>query len=368
MIQPQASQKVQVESLPRPEPDKELWNSILNAGFKTYPQRKENYEKYLRSRFLGTELDYLPVKMDIENVSRCNFRCTMCQVSDWKGGKRGEDMSLEQFKEFFEQQYGIVEIKLQGMGEPLMGKSFFEMIQYARSRHIWVRTTTNASLLHFKDNYKHLIDSDVCEIQISMDGASTDVYEKIRRGGKLEIFKRNVKMLNDYARSVNKLRTKMWVVVQRDNYHQLRDFPVIAGELGFNRLVFSLELTDWGQEKWAHTMQDIAQGERFDSELSNDLMELGKKNGVDVRFWYIDKKYDLSDPQKLCPWPWERAYVSSDMHIVPCCKVGNPDVFDLGNAENFTNEWNGKKYQAFRKMHLNGKLPFICKSCYKSQG
>jgi hypothetical protein len=28
-------------------------------------------------------VDYYPIKLDIENVSRCNFRCTMCAVSDW---------------------------------------------------------------------------------------------------------------------------------------------------------------------------------------------------------------------------------------------------------------------------------------------
>jgi pyrroloquinoline quinone biosynthesis protein E len=97
-------------------------------------------------------VEYLPIKLDIENISRCNFRCTMCVVSDWEKGKRGEDMSLEEFQRLIDEQYGLVEIKLQGIGEPTMqGDVFFEMIKYARARHIWVRTTTNASLLHVKD-------------------------------------------------------------------------------------------------------------------------------------------------------------------------------------------------------------------------
>ena len=48
----------------------------------------------------------------------------------------------------------------------MQGDVFFEMIQYARARQIWVRTTTNASLLHAKDNYRKLVDSGVNEIQI----------------------------------------------------------------------------------------------------------------------------------------------------------------------------------------------------------
>jgi MoaA/NifB/PqqE/SkfB family radical SAM enzyme len=56
------------------------------------------------------------------------------------------------------------------------------MIRYAREKHIWVRTTPNASLLHLKDNYRKMIDADVNELQISVDGASKQVYEGIRRG------------------------------------------------------------------------------------------------------------------------------------------------------------------------------------------
>ena len=54
---------------------------------------------------------------------------------------------------------------------------YFAMIRYARDKHIWVRTTTNASLLHLKDNYRKMIDADVNELQISVDGASKRVYE-----------------------------------------------------------------------------------------------------------------------------------------------------------------------------------------------
>lgn len=353
-----------VDILPRPLPDTELYNSILQAGFKQFPERKANYDKYRASQ-RGAKLDYLPIKMDIENVSRCNFRCTMCQVSDWKQGKRAEDMTPDQFKSFLLSQYGIVEIKLQGLGEPtLMGDPFFEMIHFARQRHIWVRTTTNTSLLHHKDYYRKLIDSDVSEVQISIDGATKESYEKIRRGGNFERAKNNCKLINDYARQTGKQRTKMWVVVQRDNFDQLELFPALAAEIGFDRLVFSLELTDWGQEKWRHINDEVYRGDSFDTQRAQKLIQLGKQHSVDVKFWFIEEKYSASDPAKLCPWPFERAYISSDMRIVPCCMIGNPEIFELGDARDFTAIWNSPQYQAFRIGHLKNKLPSICKNCY----
>jgi len=355
-----------VHGLPRPEPDPALWEAVLSAGFREFPERKKNWELYLRERFQSDEVRYLPVKMDIENVSRCNFRCTMCQVSDWAGGKRARDLTLQEFKDFLLQQVGITEIKLQGLGEPLLGPDFFEMIRFARSRHIWVRVTTNSSLLHHKENYRHLVDSDVCEVQMSLDGATPEVFEAIRRGGRFSQVTQNMRLFNEYASSQSRLRSKMWVVVQEKNFDQLEKFPALAAELGFRRLVFSLELTDWGQKKWQETNRRVYRADQFTSERGQRLVKLGEEAGVDVRFWYIDEQYDLKVREKLCPWPWNRAYVSSDMRVVPCCKVGNPQVYDLGPAENFEETWNSDKYRAFRRMHMQGKLPFICKSCYGS--
>ena len=115
--------------LPRPAADKRLFTTNLNQGFKSFPKRKNNYLKYKLSE-KNKVLDYLPIRMDIENVSRCNFHCTMCQVSDWPKYRRAEDMSFKDYKTLIDSQFGLIEIKLQGMGEPLLGKTYFVIFGY----------------------------------------------------------------------------------------------------------------------------------------------------------------------------------------------------------------------------------------------
>ena len=122
-----------LRELPSPEPVPNLQAYLdqreLALAFST--QRRENYERYLASKRSDEDIDYLPVKLDIENVSRCNFRCTMCVVSDWEKGRRAEDLTIDSFKALIDEQIGLVEIKLQGIGEPLMqGNEYFEMIHY----------------------------------------------------------------------------------------------------------------------------------------------------------------------------------------------------------------------------------------------
>ena len=335
-------------------------NKCLDLNLK----KRENYKKYLSQiNNKSNSLDYLPIKLDIENVSRCNFRCQMCQVSEWDKGKRAEDMSFESFKNLIDEQYGVVELKIQGMGEPTLGRDeYYKMIRYARDQHIWVRTVTNASILHKSENYKKIIDSGVNELQISIDGSTKEVFERIRNKANFEKVIENCKLVNLYAEGANKRVSKMWTVVQKDNFDQLDDLVELAAKLHFPSVVFSFDLGDWGQEDWTKTNLNY-QSNAIDYYQGIRLVEKGKELGIEVYFWYLDSKYDRNN---LCPWPFERAYVSSDFRIVPCCMVANPDVKDLGNALDFTREWNGEKYQSFRKKHIDMSVPTICKSCYSN--
>ncbi|MCG8357577.1 MAG: radical SAM protein [Kiloniellales bacterium] len=355
---------------PEPVPNMQAYLDEREKALASDPRRRANYETYRRSARTGAKLDYMPVKLDIENVSRCNFKCTMCIVSDWHKGKRAEDMSLEDFKRVIDENYGLVEIKLQGVGEPLLqGDDLFEMIRYARARDIWVRTTTNASLLHLRDNHKKLIDSGVNEVQISIDGADKETFQKIRRGSVFERVIDNCKLINAYCDSIGVHRTKMWVVAQQANKHQLRELVDLAGELLFKSLVFTINLGDWAQGDWQEKNEAASIEAEWDPGFAMGLVEQGEKLGVKVRFWVNQEKYDYDSVDKLCPWPFERAFVSSDMRVVPCCYVGNPDVFELGKIgeQSFSDIWFSDTYKEFRATHFTGKTPEICRNCYKQR-
>jgi MoaA/NifB/PqqE/SkfB family radical SAM enzyme len=356
--------------LPSPEPSlgSAAYVRERELALECSSKRRENYERYLRAQ-RGESLDYLPIKLDIENVSRCNFRCTMCVVSEWPKGQRGEDLSYADFTALIDEQHGLLEIKLQGIGEPLMqGDDYIKMIRYARAQHIWVRTTTNASLLHLKENYKKLIDSGVNEVQISIDGADAETFQAIRRGSRFAKVTENCKRINAYCDEVERWPTKMWTVVQRGNCHQLSQLVDLANELGFRNQVFSLSLSDWGLETWSERNTAASVTEKLDAERLFALIEQGEKLGVRVRFWRVLDKYTTETPAKLCPWPFERAYVSSDLRVVPCCFVGDPGVYEIGKGlredGGFTSIWHGSEFRAFRQAHLQGQIPKVCRNCY----
>jgi MoaA/NifB/PqqE/SkfB family radical SAM enzyme len=362
-----------LRALPAPEPAAglEAYDGERELALARSPECRANYERYLASRRRSSVVDYLPIKLDIENVSRCNLRCTMCVVSDWHKGTRAADLTLESFKRLIDEQIGLLEIKLQGLGEPTMQRDdYFAMIRYARSKHIWVRSTTNATLLHLKDNYRKLIDSDVNELQISIDGATKAVYETVRRGANFERVVSNVKLINAYARERGLERTKMWTVVQKANQHEIGALVDFAAELGFTNQVFALEMTDWGIARWHDLNAEASVEGEVEPQFLLDLVERGRALGVRVRFWNVTSKYSTDSPSLLCPWPFERAYVSSDQRVVPCCFIGDPDVAQIGpmtldRGKGFSSVWFGEDFRAFRQAHLDGRIPDFCQGCYK---
>lgn len=352
---------MKTRELPRPAPDLTVYNKKLHAGFQKYPERYENFVKYKNSSKSAT-IGYLPIKLDMENVSRCNLRCEMCQVSSWESFRRGIDMTFEDFKTILDEQYGVFELKIQGMGEPFLGKDFIKMVAYASNKDIWVRTSTNATLLDQQENYKRIIDAGVDEIQISVDGTTKDTYEKIRVNARFEILVKNCKLINSYCESLGIDKTRMWVLLQKDNAKELHRFPAFAKELGFKRVAIILDVHGWGNDRFTDK-NDQKKVVCFKEDDVEKLLEDARDLGVNLTFWEISDKYSQ---RNLCPWPFERAYISSDKKIVPCCMIANPDTFNLGTLDNgFRDMWNSQQYMKFREAHLSGKVPGVCKYCYR---
>ena len=357
-----------LEGLPTPQPVPDL-NAYLRERrirLSRHPETLRNYVRFMNADRRSVTPEFRPVRLDIENVSRCNFRCTMCAVSEWPKGRRGIDMSLADFRRIIDTESGLVEIKVQGLGEPLLQRdAFFQMIRYARDLNIWVRSTTNASLLHLEDNYRKLIDAGVNELQISVDGADAETFQSIRRGGVFERVTANCRRINAYCADLGIERTKMWVVVQRANRHQLADLVRLAGDLGFRSMAFSLNLVDFGMEKWRQANDAVTVEDSFSRSEALNLLQLGRELDIKVAFWSVTSKYHWRSPDGMCPWPFERAFISSDMRVVPCCIIGNPEVSDLGDAHEFQAVWNGDQSREFRRAHLEGRIPSVCRSCYE---
>ena len=355
-------------NLPRPSANVAEYKRIMESGFARFPERKQNYDKFVKAHGGGPSerADYMPVKMDYEVSSLCNFRCRMCLMAEISD-HRPPQMSFADYKKSLDEQCGLIEVKLQGIGEPLLNKDFFDMVRETVSRDIWARTTTNGSLLHLNDNYKRMIDEKIGEIQVSIDGATKETFEKIRTGSNFERVVENVKKMNEYAKSKGEgWRSSCWMLVQEDNFHEIYQLLDLAEYMNFSRVTYSLTVSDWGgQDNWTEINDKKDVSNRFTEEMGHKLIELGKSKGINVTFWEGKDKYVFDEKKdKICQWLFSRAYISGGMKIVPCCVICTAEKSELGEALNFADYWNAEPYRALRRMHLSGNIPPMCRNCY----
>ena len=332
------------------------YTKVMHKGMDRFPKRYENYQKYLNSKH-KIDVEYLPVKMDIEPTSKCNLKCHMCIVSTT--GYKGLHLPLEDFKSLLDKQIGVYELKIQGLGEPFLNKDFTNMVKYASDLDIWTRSTTNATILHENDNYKKIIDANIGELQISVDGTQKHTYEKIRIQSDFERVSENCKLINNYQKEKGVQKTRMWTLLQKDNYEDLFSFPNFAKELGFDRLTISMDVHGWGDDEWSKT--NSAKKVTLTQDDIDKLLKIADTLDIDLTFWDISTKYNKN---KICEWPFSRLMISADSNIVPCCIISDPKIYTFGDVKNFDTIW-FDDYKAFREDHINHKIPEVCKFCYE---
>src|SRR5918996_1273664 len=118
-----------------------------------------------------------PICLTWELTYACNLACVHCLSSSGRRDPRelttGEAMAF--IDELERMQVFYVNI---GGGEPTVRKDFWELVEYATQHHVGVKFSTNGSRIT-PDNAEWLRGSDYVDVQISLDGATPEVNDRV---------------------------------------------------------------------------------------------------------------------------------------------------------------------------------------------
>lgn len=306
----------------------------------------------------------LPRKIDLEPTINCNFKCVMCQRTYW--GRKSQDMSLMQFEQVLSNFPMLEKIKIQGIGEPLLNKYLFEMIDLSKRRKVHVSTYTNGSLLHINDNAYKLIQSGIDLIRISIDGARKETFEKIRHGSNFELVIDNVLQLTK-SRSKTQTEIEFWTVVTEDNIAELSMIIDLAHKLGVSTVNAQLIINTFDYKSEIGTRL-LKLKPNISETNFHEYFEAAFVNAQSKKIRLVlqtSKAYSVESP---CHWSFDSTFISVEGFVVPCCTIADPRVTNMGNVfeEPFSDIWNGARYQSFRKSIIDNNLLAPCKNCYSS--
>jgi MoaA/NifB/PqqE/SkfB family radical SAM enzyme len=176
----------------------------------------------------------LKVIWDISN--KCNLRCRMCHFSfDDVFYRPANHTSLALFERSAESALPLAHtLVLSASNEPLMSPHFIDILKIAARYSVpEFLFLTNGQLLSAKIA-DAILETGVTQVQISIDGATKETYEYIRRGAQFDRLVRNLEYLSARKRELGRSspRLQFNVVLMQRNLEELHLFVDLAEKVG----------------------------------------------------------------------------------------------------------------------------------------
>ena len=164
-----------------------------------------------------------PVRIEVETTTRCFLRCGKCEQAYWDMPQ--EDMSLDQFSSILDQFPDLCAASLSGIGHNFQNPQFMDMVETACARDIFVQFFDTYYFID-EDNARRLVEAGVSKLNMSIDGADADTYERQQVGSKFDRVIANAAGLAQMKRRYHTSfpEQAFTVVVTKFNQHQLPRF------------------------------------------------------------------------------------------------------------------------------------------------
>lgn len=292
--------------------------------------KKLNVGWLLRPLFLK-ELHRRPEQIDIEVTSACDADCIMCPRK--KMSRDSGAMKFELFQKIVDQavELGVPKLTLNGYGEISILKEYEKYLGYIRekSRAIKIAINSNGMRMNEKmiDSYlRHEVDV----VNVTIDGATAETFEAIRKQLSLEQVEGNVRKLIEERnrRKMKKPLVSIFMIVMPQNEHEVDAFL----------------------KKWTGVADQVG------------------LYGVNPRAGGIDIKAQEYDNWQTTPCYllWSQMPILSDGSQGMCCDDWNAEV-GMGNANDTSIQelWQTQARTRFQRIHLGGgnaSMP-LCAAC-----
>ena len=125
----------------------------------------------------------MPVRLQMETTDHCNLKCIMCS-REVMTGMNSSAITLDTFRKVVDEAQPFY-VTLNGLGEPLLDKSIFEKLGLLHGKGIMTSMPTNGTYLR-RDKLEKLADNLPDILQLSIDGATKESFEGVRKLGDFE--------------------------------------------------------------------------------------------------------------------------------------------------------------------------------------
>lgn len=288
-----------------------------------------------------------PYAASIEPTSHCNLHCAECPSGNGSLNRPHGYITFDLYKQIIDEIYPYTfYINLYFQGEPMMHPQFPEMVAYAKSKRMFVFTSTNGHFLK-SETAKMVVLANLDKMIISLDGATQNDYQQYRIGGKLSTVIEGMKTIATEKKSAN---SKTPIVVAqilllKTTELSIRNIKEIARSAGAN----------YTEIKKAQFYQPNSKDALIPSNPKFIRYTYQPETG-----WTLKNKH-----HKGCNRLWNTTVINWEGDVLPCCydKDANHKWGSVLH-QNLFSVFHSKEATKFRKNVLATRSKIdICSNC-----
>lgn len=282
--------------------DKSMCPLFVAKKAEPYRNQTDSYRK----------MSSFPEVLALGHDSSCNLSCSTCR-RELHFAKGPELDKVKQVTEKIKKEY-LPQCKfliLAGDGEVFASPSYREIYESPECDPGYIRLLSNGTLFT-PVNWKRFIAGKTGKIMltVSIDAATKETYERIRRNGKFDQLKENMEFASELRKCGELHYFRMNFVVQRENYQEMVPFVQWGEELGVDEIFFT-KILNWGTytpEEFMEISMMEADGITPRPELKEVLMHpVMKSRIVDLgTIQYAHKVDDVNKVENYYMWELEK--------------------------------------------------------------
>lgn len=200
----------------------------------TLPEWKENKdlaEREYQNR--STVVKSMPVRITFDTASVCNLRCVQCYRENPSIDFIERVSDPEIVDRILAAANSLSRLSLYGLGEPLLSEAFWKIVEADHCKDIpMIDINSNGTLLS-KKNVDRLLRSHLTNYNLSLDGATSETFKRIRLGNFDKIIA-GVRRLTTRRRELGRFDFKIAIhmTVMMENIRELPAMVELAISLG----------------------------------------------------------------------------------------------------------------------------------------
>jgi MoaA/NifB/PqqE/SkfB family radical SAM enzyme len=280
----------------------------------------------------GQETGGKVVFAQIEPTTRCNYTCGFCS------GRQMDqtDFAADDFARLLDAFPDLEHIELQGEGEPLLHKGFFDMARQARARGIRLSMITNGSLLS-QERVAAILDLGMEAINVSVESPDEQEFRDIRGGSFAKVKAGIARLLAARrARGLEKPSVGFAITVLKHTIDCLPEIAALYEELAMDggatvqplsRMESYSEVYD---EEVAAQLLDVQDLQRLSAMInSQPKVSAMVKRALESGHFYPEMHKRFAALHG-CPWVRGGIYVDRHGALLSCCMVKDAEAHGLG--------------------------------------